>query len=115
MESPPDGSSDPLRRLDTDLAAFEASRGKAERGGLQGAAEGYRLLSRILGGVLGGVGFGWLADKFFHTAPWGIVGGLVIGTTLSIVSAIRGATRMGVPPATKTTAAPVADDDDDED
>ncbi len=108
----PHGSPDPLRKLDHDLAAFEASRQRGGRGGLQGAADGYRVLGSLLGGVFGGLGFGWLVDRFAHTAPFGIVIGLLIGSGLSIYAAIRAASRLSAKSASE--AKPRAVDDVDE-
>jgi len=103
-----------LARLERGLEAFEAARAKASSApGLGGAAgEGYRVLGQMLGGVLGGVGLGWLADKLAHTSPLGLVMGLVLGSGLSIYSAIRTASRLGAD--TKVRSKPVNPDPTDE-
>jgi ATP synthase protein I len=69
----------------------------------------------MLGGVLGGVGLGWLLDRFAHTSPFGVVGGLLIGTTLALVTTIRTATRMSARAQSNTPPAPPAPEADDED
>jgi ATP synthase protein I len=96
MPKPPNDSRDPLGRLDSDLAAFEAGRSKGRiASGIGGAAsDGYRLLGQMLGGVLGGIGLGWLVDRFAHTSPFGVVGGLLIGAGLSIYATVRTASRV---------------------
>jgi len=105
---------DPLARLDSELASFEASR-QTTRTALSGeAGAGYRLLGQMLGGVLGGIGLGWLVDQYAHTSPWGLVLGLLIGAGLSIYSTVRTASRMGTQIETKPEPTdPVPDDDDD--
>ena len=95
MSSDPERGPEALKRLDRDLAAFEAGRSKPVGGGMGGAADGYRLLGQLLGGVLGGIGFGWLVDHFVHTSPWGLVAGLVIGSGLSIYATVRTASQIG--------------------
>ena len=115
MDPAPDDAPDPLRRLDRDLAAFEASRGKPVIGGMSGAADGYRVLGQILGGVFGGVGIGWLVDHFLHTPHHlGIVGGLMIGSGLSIFAAIRTASRASAKAGAITGPAPSVRDDDED-
>jgi ATP synthase protein I len=112
----PDG--DPLAKLDTALAAFDAGRAKAPAGmGASGeAGAGYRLLGQMLGGVLGGLGLGWLVDHFVHTSPWGLVSGLLIGAGLSIYSTVRTASKMGARTAARAAPGhPVQRDDDDDD
>jgi len=97
------------------LASFDASRQKTSSslGGEAGA--GYRLLGQMLGGVLGGIGLGWLVDHFAHTGPWGLVLGLLIGAGLSIYSTVRTASRMGAKMGSGTgPAAPGPDDDEDD-
>lgn len=114
----PEAGQDPLGRLDNDLEAFEAKRRKTPPvTGLGGAAgDGYRVLGQMLGGVLGGVGLGWFADRLAHTSPLGLVIGLVIGSGLSIWSTIQTASRIGAAPKIErgtVDPAPIDDDDDD--
>ncbi len=112
---------DPTRDLGERLKAFEAKRAGSGSSfsGESGVGEGYRLLGTVLGGVLGGLGFGWLLDKFAHTAPFGMIGGLLIGTLGAIVSTVRSASRMSAQATaqnrvTSAPAPPVPDDDEDE-
>jgi ATP synthase protein I len=112
-----DAGQDPLARLDSDLTSFEAGRRKPPSGmGAGGEAGiGYRLLGQMLGGVLGGVGFGWLVDHFARTGPWGLVLGLLIGSGLSIYATVRTASRAGSQAASKLGPALEAPDDDEDD
>jgi ATP synthase protein I len=81
-----------LKSLDARLDAFEAERRPKTGGESQRAmGQGYRFLGEVVGGVLGGLGFGALFDHFAHTAPFGLVGGLLIGVGVSTFVAIRGA------------------------
>jgi len=45
---------------------------------------------------------GWLLDLVGHTRPWGLIGGLLIGTTTSIVVMIRAAGRANAPAKAET-------------
>ena len=70
----------------------------------------------MLGGVLGGLGLGWLVDRFAHTGPWGVVGGLVIGATLSIIATVKTASTISARSmADKPPPTAVDPGDDDED
>jgi ATP synthase protein I len=104
-----------LKRLDRRLAAFEAKRHPKSGGGAQRAmGQGYRFLGEVVGGVLGGLGLGWLVDNFAHTAPFGLVGGLLIGIGASTFAAIRGAGAWAKRESEKAGQLPaVADDEDD--
>lgn len=112
--------SDPIRdkaleRLGEKLKAFEAKRGGAGSSFSEsGISEGYRLLGALLGGVLGGLGFGWLFDKFAHTTPFGLIGGLLVGTLGGIFSTVRAANRMSDQAGAQSGPAPPAPDDDDD-
>ena len=108
-----------LERLDRRLEAFEADRtAKPAAFGIgESSSDGSRVLGEMLGGVLGGVGLGWLVDRFAHTSPWGVVGGLLIGTGLSIYAVVLTASRMSAKAATNVepvaSASKVDDEDDD--
>ena len=112
----PDDTEGALDRLDTRLGAFHDSRrSKPVRTGIGGGAgEGYRLLGQLLGGVLGGLGLGWLIDHFAHTTPWGIVVGLFLGSGLSVFAAVKTASAIGARAEKRMSAgAPAVDDPED--
>jgi ATP synthase protein I len=99
--------------LDARLDAFEAK--KAADAPVKAASEkasqdGYRLLADLIGGVLVGLGFGWLLDRYVHTAPWGMIGGLLIGMGVAIFSVVRKATTMS---AQASAASSQGTDDED--
>jgi len=115
------GTEDPqdetLTRLGQRIDAFEAKRLAEKGSGLRadsGAADGYRLLASLIGGVLCGLAFGWLFDHFAHTSPWGLIGGMLIGSGLGVYTVVRSASRMakGRPAPSASTA--VEDDDDEQ-
>ena len=93
MSQPDDESRRALERLNQRLEAFSSDRsprsaaGQAERG----IGEGYRLLAEVIGGVLGGLGLGWVVDHFAHTTPFGLVIGLLAGTAASAYAAVKSA------------------------
>lgn len=118
MPNPDDPSEEALERLDSRLDALEAERarkggggGAANSGGLQA---GYRFLGEVVGGVLGGLAFGWLFDRYAHTTPLGLIGGMLIGTGVSIFVAVRGAMRMSNTASKAAGPAPAAPDDDED-
>jgi ATP synthase protein I len=102
-----------LKRLDARLEAFETRRRPPASGATQRAmGQGYRFLGEVVGGVLGGLGFGWLVDRFAHTTPFGLVGGLLIGVGVSSFVAIRGAAAWAKTESEKAGRLPSAPDDD---
>jgi ATP synthase protein I len=111
---------DPVRKdgadnLEDRLKAFEEKRSRSvspEQAQALGA--GYRFLASMIGGVLTGVGFGWLLDHYVGTRPWGLIGGLLIGSAVSIFTVVRTAGRMS-DEAKKANPPPAAVPFDDED
>jgi ATP synthase protein I len=106
-----------LKSLDEQLKAFEARRAPKDSpfGEPKGVGEGYRLVAGMIGGVLGGVGLGWTFDYFAHTSPIGLIGGLLIGTVVSIVGVVASASRMSDRAAAQSgPVPPAAADEDDE-
>ena len=86
-----------LRSLDARLDAFEAKKAAEQPIHAQNeksSQDGYRLLADLIGGVLVGLGFGWLLDRYAGTGPWGMVGGLLIGMGSSIYIVVRKATKL---------------------
>jgi len=120
MPKPDETSHGVLKSLDHQLDAFEASRAsKPSKPALMGmgdsASDGFRLLGQLIGGVLGGLGLGWLVDRFAGTSPLGMVCGLLIGTGLSIYAAVRSAMATSAKSAAAgPPAAAVVENDDDE-
>ncbi len=116
MPHPDDPNADAPRRFDERLAAAEAAQARARGGDAQRAmAQGYRFLGEVVGGVLMGAGLGWLLDHFAGTRPFGLVGGLLIGTGFSIFVAVRSASRMTRDQMAKAGPLPSVPDDEDED
>ena len=116
MPQPDDRPEEALSRLGESLKAFEAERARpASSQASRSIGEGYRLLAELIGGVLGGVGFGWLVDRLAHTAPWGMAVGVSLGAGLSVYLAVRTAVRMGrtaLEEGPPPKAVPLDDDDD---
>jgi ATP synthase protein I len=95
MAEPDETTKEALKRLENRLGALKASQTR-ERLQLQagGSNAGYRLIAELVGGVLMGLGFGWLVDRFLHTTPFGLIGGLLIGAGASVFLVVRSASAM---------------------
>jgi ATP synthase protein I len=105
-----------LKRLDRRLGVAEAAQARQMSPDAHAAmAQGYRFVGEVVGGVLGGVGLGWLVDHFAHTQPWGVVGGLLAGTGLSIFTAVSAAAKASKQELAKYGSAPAEPHDEDED
>ncbi len=116
MPKPDEPNAEAPRRFDERLAAAEAAQARAQSGGAHRAmAQGYRFLGEVVGGVLMGAGLGWLLDRFAGTQPLGLVGGLLIGSGISIFVAVRSASRMTKDAVEKAGPQPGVPDDEDED
>jgi ATP synthase protein I len=116
MPQPDQPRDEALRSLDQRLGAAEAAQARKVSPETHAAmAQGYRFVGEVVGGVLGGVGLGWLLDRFAHTAPWGVVGGLLIGTGISIFTAVSTAARASKKELDALGPLPGAPDDEDED
>jgi ATP synthase protein I len=115
MPNPDEPNEEALRRLGRKLDALEVERQRpAAPGGEQATGAGYRFLGEVVGGMLGGLGLGWLFDRLVHTMPWGMIAGLLIGIGVSLYVAVRGASRMA-DQASKAAGPVRSVPDDDED
>jgi ATP synthase protein I len=116
MPNPDDPNEEARGRLGRELSAFEAGRArKVAPGSNRALGDGYRFLGEVIGGVLGGLGLGWLFDHFAHTTPLGLISGMLIGTGVSIYIAVRGASRMANDASKAAGPLPSVPDDDDDD
>jgi ATP synthase protein I len=98
MSQPDDESQEALKRLQDRLDAFDGAKAPQDRAAASAESsmgEGYRLLGEVIGGVLGGLGLGWVVDHFAHTTPFGLVIGLLLGTAASAYAAMKSAEQMG--------------------
>jgi ATP synthase protein I len=116
MPHPNDPPDKVLRSLDQRLGAAEAAQARTVSGDTHTAmAQGYRFVGEVVGGVLGGVGLGWLLDRFAHTQPWGVIGGLLIGAGFSIFTAVTAAAGASKNEIDRQALAPSVSDEEDED
>ena len=116
MPHPNDPPDEALASLDQRLGAAEAAQARKVSGDTHAAmAQGYRFVGEVVGGVLGGVGLGWLVDHFAGTTPLGLLSGLLIGTGLSIFSAVRSAAKTSRQAMERMAPPPSVPDDEDED
>ena len=116
MPHPHEPPDEALASLDQRLGAAEAAQArKVSPETHMAMAQGYRFVGEVVGGVLGGVGLGWLLDHFAHTQPWGVVGGLLIGTGFSIFTAVTAVGRANKIALATHGTVPGAAADEDED
>jgi ATP synthase protein I len=116
MPKSDDQREEAFKRLDKRLDAFAA--GRETKNAYQGArsvSDGYRLLAELIGGILGGLGFGWGFDQLVHTSPLGMIAGLLIGLTVSVVIIVRQAGQMSTKASKEAGPAHSVPFDDDND
>ena len=121
MSQPTDPHHEALKSLDARLDAVSAAREAKTRKakfdtGAIGA--GYTLVAELIGGVLGGLGLGWVFDQWAGTSPWGLLLGVLVGTGLAMFLIARSAGRMSAHAAAKSgpvSSVPFDDDDGEDD
>ena len=108
-----------LKRLDERLDALATATRREPRhfGQESSAAGGYRVLGELIGGVLAGLGLGWLVDRIVPAvSPWGLIVGLLLGMGAAVYAVVRSAGRMNNSAEAKPAPNAAASfDDDDED
>ncbi|ODR97844.1 hypothetical protein AUC69_01685 [Methyloceanibacter superfactus] len=73
-----------------------------------------RLSTELVAGVVIGGGIGWVLDRLFGTAPFGMVVFLVLGAAAGIMNVMRTAKSMQGEPLPGQHLRNAADDDDDD-
>jgi ATP synthase protein I len=85
-----------LQRLGESLARQRAEQtddnaGKGRATTASGYAKGFRLSSELVAGVVVGAGLGWLIDRWFGIAPWGLFVFLLLGFAAGVLNVMRSA------------------------
>lgn len=114
---------DPYRDLQARADALETSTRRnpaASIAGSRAADQGYRIVADLLGGVIVGLALGFGVQLIGFPAPWGLIGGVLLGFAVSIWMAKRTADRLMAQAraenAAQTQPAPsIPFDDEDED
>lgn len=86
-----------LKRLNERAAALgeRTQRPKYSAAGEQAASQAYRIIAELIGGVLIGLGGGFLAVWFLKVPPApGLIGGVLLGFALALWMAWRTAQRL---------------------
>lgn len=95
MPGPDLSREEALRRLNEQADALEARNApKTVDYGQQAASQAYRILAELIGGVLVGLAIGFGVDQLFGTAPWGMIGGVLLGFAVAVLMAKRTADRL---------------------
>lgn len=88
-----DAAEDPrLTRLDAELRearAREAARSGVKVDADRGYAQGNRVIAALIGSLVGSALIGWLIDRWFGTAPWGLIVLLFLGIAVAFRQIIR--------------------------
>lgn len=118
---PEPDTSDPKasRSFDQRLADLHASqaRGVSSTAAAEGASgAAYRIIAELFGGVLVGLGLGFAVDRVAHvTAPWGLIGGVLVGFAVSVWMAKQTADRLTAQAMAGQPSPRAMPDDQDED
>lgn len=113
MGKPTEPGEEGLKRLDDRLEAFAEGRKRKPMGfASHDSGAAYRLIGELIGGVLGGLGLGWLVDRLAGTGPWGAIVGVLLGAGAAVFTIARSAGRMS-DAAPKGNPVPFDDEDED--
>jgi ATP synthase protein I len=97
MSTPPESREEAIARLNRSASDLEARtvRERSHHGAAAAASsQAWRILAELFGGVFAGLAFGFLADRFFGTTPWGMIVGVLLGFGVSVWMARRTANRL---------------------
>lgn len=116
MPKADDPREEAMKRLQAQAAALEARTARqVPEYGSKAMAGGARLVAGLIGGPLVGLGFGAGFDFLAHTAPWGLIAGILIGFVASVFLAVRSARAMSATAeAEGWPVVPFIDDDEDD-
>ena len=67
-------------------------------GGMRGAADGMKLASEFVAGILAGAGIGYLIDRIAGTGPFGLIVFLILGFVAGVLNVLRSVGKTGPAP-----------------
>lgn len=97
MSHEPESREEAIARLQKSASALEARTNAQlahELAGQKAAGQAWRILADLFGGVFVGLAIGFVVDRFAGTAPWGLIGGVLLGFAVSVFMAWRTAQRL---------------------
>lgn len=97
MSLPPESREEAIARLAKSASSLEARTAKPvshEAAGQAAAGQAWRIIADLFGGVFVGLALGAIADRFFQTGPWGLIGGVLLGFAVSVWMAWSTAQRL---------------------
>ncbi|WP_339915163.1 AtpZ/AtpI family protein [uncultured Brevundimonas sp.] len=117
MSLPTESREEAIKRLNDSASALEARTARPEHSaaGHAAASQAWRILADLFGGVFVGLAAGFLVDRFFGTAPAGIIGGVLLGFAVSIWMARLTANRLMAQAKLEGEPTSVPFDEDEED
>lgn len=102
--------------LEARLSAKRAAEKPAKDGpgsSIRGAADGMKLASEFVAGVIAGAGIGYLVDKVAGTQPFGLIVFLLLGFVAGVLNVLRSVGRVPqAGPVSAAKATPVEKDAD---
>ena len=116
MSLPEEPREEALKRLNSRADALEARTTRVvPEYGSKAHGMAWSLLAQLLGGVFVGLALGLVVDGFFHSAPWGIITGVLAGFGISVFLGYRLAKRLSEQAARECGPPQDLPDDDEED
>ncbi|MBC8130824.1 MAG: AtpZ/AtpI family protein [Rhizobiaceae bacterium] len=94
------------QRLATQRARLDPPKAFSGGGGMRGAADGMKLASEFVGGVLVGAGIGYLLDLFAGTSPFGLIVFLVLGFVAGVLNVLRSIGKTSASPSASPAVGP---------
>ncbi len=92
-EKPPELAGFEARLKEAEARQAAAEKPPDERG--KGMALAFRISAELVGGLIVGVGIGWLLDRWLGTKPWLLIVFFLLGSAAGLVSVIRTVSGVG--------------------
>jgi ATP synthase protein I len=92
-EKPPELAGLEARLKEAEARQAAAVKPPDERG--KGLALAFRISAELVGGLIVGVGIGWLLDRWLGTKPWLLIVFFLLGSAAGLVSVMRTVSGMG--------------------